>query len=214
MEATAGTLRLSNQKNGVRGAMVHRSAIPNIVCPVKALVRRFIHLRDNHARGVDIISSYWDHLDRTTVVDVDIRVALRQAVIKLDLGKNGITAGRVGSHSLRAGGAMSLKFAGADRDDIKKMGRWSSDTFLIYIHDQIAEYLEGWTEKCPSQDRISIWREHSRRGEQRDAIVQNRVQMDVVCILCAVVVKETKNKETSVSPCALSTHPNDSSNDA
>jgi len=38
---------------------------------------------------------------------------------------------------------MSLKFAGADRDDIKKLGRWSSDTFLIYIHDLIVEYSEG-----------------------------------------------------------------------
>ena len=42
---------------------------------------------------------------------------------------------------------MALKFAGADRDDIKKMGRWSSDTWLVYIHDQIAEYSEGWTKK-------------------------------------------------------------------
>ncbi len=42
---------------------------------------------------------------------------------------------------------MAIKFAGADRDDIKKMGRWSSDTFLLYIHDQIAEYSEGWTER-------------------------------------------------------------------
>ena len=42
---------------------------------------------------------------------------------------------------------MALKFSGADRDDIKKMGRWSSETCLVYIHDQIAEYLEGWTKK-------------------------------------------------------------------
>ena len=42
---------------------------------------------------------------------------------------------------------MALKFAGADRDDIKKFGRWTSDTFLLYIHDQIAAYQEGWTEK-------------------------------------------------------------------
>ena len=27
------------------------------------------------------------------------------------------------------------------------MGRWSSDTFLIYIHDQINEYSEGWSKK-------------------------------------------------------------------
>jgi len=42
---------------------------------------------------------------------------------------------------------MALEFAGADRDDIKNMGRWSSDNFLLYIHNQIAKYSEGWTEK-------------------------------------------------------------------
>ena len=76
-----------------------------------------------------------------------MRVAIRRAVIALRLDKNGFLPSRVGTHSFRAGGAMALKFAGADRDDIKKMGRWSSDTFLIYIHDQIAEYSEGWSKK-------------------------------------------------------------------
>ena len=35
---------------------------------------------------------------------------------------------------------MALNFSGADRNDIKNIGRWSSDTFLIYIHGQIAKY--------------------------------------------------------------------------
>ena len=147
MEATGATLRLSNQKNGMRGSLIHRSAMSGIYCPVKALVRRFIHLRNNEAKQEETISTYWDHLGKCNITDEDMRVALRRAVIKLGLAKNGITSKRVGTHSLRAGGAMALKFAGADRDDIKKMGRWSSDTFLIYIHDQIAEYSEGWTEK-------------------------------------------------------------------
>ena len=85
-------------------------------------------------------------------------------MVQLDLGKNGIIPERVGTHSLRAGGAMALKFAGADRDDIKKMGRWSSDTFLIYIHDQIAEYSEGWTGPWPSLGATSIWKEPSPKG--------------------------------------------------
>ena len=81
------------------------------------------------------------------MTDNNICVAIRRAVITLQLSKKGIIPDRVGSHSLQAGGAMALKFAGADRDNIKKMGRWSSDTFLVYIHDQIAEYSEGWTNK-------------------------------------------------------------------
>jgi len=127
--------------------MVHRSSIKGQYCPLKALVCRFIHLQDNRAKDTDIISSYWDCLGKATVIDVDIRVALRQAVIKLDLGKNGIIATRVGSHLLQAGVAMALKLASTNCDDIKNIGRWSSDTILIYIHDQIPEYSEGWTVK-------------------------------------------------------------------
>ena len=41
---------------------------------------------------------------------------------------------------------MALKFAGTDRQAIMKFGKRNGDTFLLYIHDQIAEYSEGWTE--------------------------------------------------------------------
>ena len=51
-----------------------------------------------------------------------------------------ITNNQVGSHFLISGEAMTLKFSGADQDDIKKIGSWSPDIFLIYINDQIAEY--------------------------------------------------------------------------
>ena len=149
LSATAATLRLSNQKNGMRGSMIHRSATSSSdkFCPVRALGRRFLHLRDNNAKQNDILSAYWDHLGKTHITDKDVRRATKAAVLKLGLAANVVTPCRVGTHSLRAGGAMALKFAGASRDDIKKMGRWSSDTFLIYIHDQIAEYSEGWTDK-------------------------------------------------------------------
>ena len=147
MAATAATLRLSNQKNGVRGSMVHRCATGGKFCPVMAVARRYLHMRDNNADDNDIISSFWDHLGQGHVTDGDMRVAIRRAVIALRLDKHGFSPSRVGTHSFRAGGAMALKFSGADRDDIKKMGRWSSDTFLIYIHDQIAEYSEGWSKK-------------------------------------------------------------------
>ena len=77
-----------------------------------------------------------------------MRKAIKEAVSSLKLDKQGFLETRVGTHSLRAGwGDIALKFSGADLDHKKKLGQWSSDTFLIYIHDQIAEYSEGWTEK-------------------------------------------------------------------
>ena len=147
LTATAATLRLTNQKNGIKGSMVHRSAMAGPYCPIKALVRRFVHMRTNKATDTTLLSAYWDHLGIGNVTDVDIRDSVKRAVTSLKLHKNGIPDSRVGTHSLRSGGAMALKFAGADPTDIRKMGRWSGDTWLMYIHDQIAEYSEGWTEK-------------------------------------------------------------------
>ena len=113
---------------------------------MKALARRFVHLRDHGAEETDQIGTYWDNTGaKGHVRDEDVLDAVRVAMVQLNLAENGITPDRVGTHSLCAGGAMALKFAGADQDDIKKMGRLSLDTFLIYIHDQIAEYSEGWT---------------------------------------------------------------------
>lgn len=81
-------------------------------------------------------------------------MAVKRAVITLKLAKNCITVARVGTRSLQAGDTMTLEFAGADRNSIKKMGRLSSDTWLIYIHDQIDEYSEGWTSKIMATPRL------------------------------------------------------------
>ena len=62
---------------------------------------------------------------------------------QLGLIAKGFNLQDVSSHSLRAGGAMALKLHGYDRDTIKKMGRWSSDTFLTYIHEQISAFSKG-----------------------------------------------------------------------
>ena len=50
---------------------------------------------------------------------------------------------RIGSHSLRTGGATHLKILGYDSDTIKKLGRWSSDTYLHYIQTQIGDLMAG-----------------------------------------------------------------------
>ena len=63
---------------------------------------------------------------------------LRTAIKTLNLEKSGITPDLVGVHSFRAGGAMALKLNGAPDTTIMKMGRWTSLTFLQYIHNQIA----------------------------------------------------------------------------
>ena len=59
----------------------------------------------------------------------------------------GIDPDLVGVHSLRAGGAMALKLHGVDDSTIMKIGRWTSMTFLMYIHNQIAHINKDLSRK-------------------------------------------------------------------
>ena len=49
----------------------------------------------------------------------------------------------MGTHSLRAGGAMALKLNGVSDTTIKKSGRWTSMAFLQYLHNQIGHLSAG-----------------------------------------------------------------------
>ena len=48
-----------------------------------------------------------------------------------------------GDYSLQAGVAMALKIMGYKYSTIIKCVRWTSDTWQIYIHIQIAKLLDG-----------------------------------------------------------------------
>jgi hypothetical protein len=72
---------------------------------------------------------------------------IKSAVCALNLDKKGFPPEAVSSHLLRTGGAMAMHNNDIDRDKIQKQGRWSSDTFLIYIHEQISAFLAGLSAK-------------------------------------------------------------------
>lgn len=78
-----------------------------------------------------------------SVTAAKMNKAVKYAVKFLNLDKKGLLSDQVGSHSLRAGGAMAMHLNKVDHNTIKKMSRWSSDTFLMYIHEQIAALSSG-----------------------------------------------------------------------
>ena len=67
-----------------------------------------------------------------------IRTVVQKAKCGLGLSRQGTIAEDVGSYLLRASGVMSMKLHGCDMVQITKVGRWTSLTFLTYIHNQIA----------------------------------------------------------------------------
>jgi hypothetical protein len=112
-------LYFDNQKNGQRSATIYHTACPTSFCPVKALARRVSSIMAQGCPSTTALS----HVGPGT----DLK--------------------RIGSHSLRASGAMALKLQGVDDSLIMKIGRWTGLTFLTYIHAQIGALNTGLAQR-------------------------------------------------------------------
>ena len=147
--ADQATLKITNQKNGRMGETITHETIQNESHgPVTALARRVHHILDNGGNEETLLCDYLDDDGNwTSVTASQMRSAVRASVKTLELHKNGIDPDLVGVHSLRAGGAMALKLQGVSDTTIKKQGRWTSMTFLQYIHNQIAHLSKDLSTK-------------------------------------------------------------------
>ncbi|MGH7974259.1 MAG: hypothetical protein ACREBR_01940 [bacterium] len=121
--ADAATLTIDNQKNGKRGQNIHHEAIHGNNCPVKALARRINHLNLHSSTPETLICQHTINGRTEFIRNADMVQAVRVGVTALALENSGIRPEHVGSHSLRAGGAMAMKLNGIDRDTIRKFGR-------------------------------------------------------------------------------------------
>jgi hypothetical protein len=120
------------------GQTIHHHATGFTNCPVKAVAHRIHHILSNKGNTSNMLCDVWTDAGWYQITPTDMIIQVRAAVKALKLEEGGIQASLVGVHSLRAGGAMALKLTGADDTTIMKMGRWTSLTFLQYIHEQIA----------------------------------------------------------------------------
>jgi len=106
---------------------------------VAALAARMHHILSNGGDEDTLICDYMTAKGKwASVTSTDLIKFIRLAATTLRLQDTGIDPDLIGVHSLRAGGAMALKLHGYSDTTIKKFGRWSSLTFLEYIHNQIA----------------------------------------------------------------------------
>lgn len=153
LAADSVTMKIDNQKNGTRGGTIHHEALHSKRCPVRALARR-VYTIMNHSQGNEnqIISTYFEaHWGAQVLRCGDINTAVKKAVRATGLVEKGFPPSSVSSHSLRAGGAMAMHLNKVSSDTIRKMGRWSSDTFLMYIHEQISAFSAGISKKMATE---------------------------------------------------------------
>jgi len=137
-------LKIDNQKNGRRGQIISHHAISIDGCPVKAVAVRNCTLLVAKANLTTLICAY--QLDPQApfayVSNDDILTAVQTAIMHSQVTK-GYDPEGVGSHSLRAGGAMALFQSGADATTIMKLGRWTSTAFMSYLHEQVDILSQG-----------------------------------------------------------------------
>jgi hypothetical protein len=143
LTADAVTMCLENQKNGHKNAILHHTSSGDALINPVTSVAILIHAMQNLPPDTPL-GSFQD-LPRHTqqITASEIRSAIHIGATNDHLIASGYTMARIGSHSLRSGGAMHLKLAGYDNDIIQKLGRWSSNTYLHYIQTQIGQLTAG-----------------------------------------------------------------------
>jgi len=145
MNATCATLKLDNQKNGWKGVCVnHEHNGDSTFCAVRALGRRYLHIRGHTSDDTTLLSAYFENGTRKDISDQDIRDGLKMAAVALHYPQTrGIPIDRIDTHSLRIGGACALALAGYSDTQIQKMGRWRGATFKEYVREELHIYSEG-----------------------------------------------------------------------
>ena len=119
------------------GQTIHHASFESDLSPVHLLACCVHHILATGGTDKSFICEYWDGLTFQTATPNDLITSIRLSIALLSLDKAGINPDFIGVHSLQAGGAMALKLHGKSDTTIMKMGRWSSLTFLMYIHNQI-----------------------------------------------------------------------------
>ena len=130
------------------GDTIHQQANGRDTCPIKALAHRIHHINTHNGASDDrLLCDYFDNGEWHSLQSTDIITIVRTSAKILKLDKQGIHPDLIGAHSLRAGSAMALCLHGFEDTVIMKMGRWTSLTFLQYIHTQIAHLAEDISRK-------------------------------------------------------------------
>jgi hypothetical protein len=144
-QATAVALVFTTQKNGNRNEkIVHGRSGHPLCCPVKAVIRRVLHLRQKKAKSDAPLASYYNTRHRRVAIQAkDVTDVLRLAAGSLRR-ETGLSPEEISARSIRAGGAMALLCGKIDHDTIKLLGRWHSDAMMRYLHVQAEPIMRNF----------------------------------------------------------------------
>jgi hypothetical protein len=85
LSADSATLKLDNQKNGWKGVCVHQEINGEAIhCPIRALGRRVVHLRQQGAAKSSFLSTFYHEGKKYDVIGEDVSKALKLAATLLE----------------------------------------------------------------------------------------------------------------------------------
>ena len=80
---------------------------------------------------------------------------LRRTVKSMNINDLGFGPNEIGTHSIRSGGAMSMKLANISDSTIRLIGRWKSDSFLKYIRVQIKQFSSNLSRRMLENEHFT-----------------------------------------------------------
>ncbi len=125
------------------GTVRSHFAAGGVLCPVEAM-KAYERQFPERVRGPEFdtpLFRYWD--------GSDIRRDHIQRYLQLAALGVGVPANRIGSHSLRIGGATAMYHVTNDLQFVRGFGRWASDAFHGYLwesHDQFKDISKKMAE--------------------------------------------------------------------
>jgi hypothetical protein len=138
---TAATFQLDNSKTGARNATIHHYSTGSPICPIAAIVRRLSHIYCHTRDKSTLFAAYYQpNASKWHLTPSHVNTFPKQTAATMPLHQLNIPISRISSHSLRAGGAVALHLNNVPAHTIQIMGRWSSDTFMTYIHSQLSSF--------------------------------------------------------------------------
>ena len=147
MCCTFASLTFDKQKNAVRGEVVgHAPSGAVDLCPVRAIARRILHLREHNAPLTTPLSHVYTNDGIKPIKPAHITSSIRLAVTYLGPSL-GFLPQDVSARCLRAAGANALLCGGVDTDVIRLLGQWRSDEMLRYLHTQAGPVLRDFSKK-------------------------------------------------------------------
>ena len=106
-------------------------------CPIHALIQHMRHIQQ-HSNNLNTILGYLfpsNTNKERTILASDIKTAIKSSINQLGLNQYALQPEHVGSHSLRAGGAITIHLNGIPHNVIKK-NRTIVNQHLFNVHSQ------------------------------------------------------------------------------